>query len=85
MPFPGGKARWGTGEYNVRVTVSERCTLTPKMQENWEKDLRCLRRMKKENKVKDYFINVYKQNGNTVVRDLLEKVSKTARDEMGLK
>lgn len=85
MPLPGGKARWGTGEYNVRVTVSERCTLTPKMQENWEKDLRCLRRMKKENKVKDYFINVYKQNGNTVVRDLLEKVSKTARDEMGLK
>ena len=54
MPLPGGKARWGTGEYNVRVTVSERCTLTPKMQENWEKDLRCLRRMKKENKVKEH-------------------------------
>jgi hypothetical protein len=85
MPLPGGKAHWGTGEYNVKVTVSEHCTLTPKMQENWEKDLRCLRRMKKENKLKDYFISVYKQNGNTVVRDLLEKVSKTAREDAGLK
>lgn len=84
MPLPGGTAHWGTGEYNVKVTVSERCSLTPKMRENWKDDYRCLKRMKKENKVKEYFINLYEQNGNTVMRSLLETGLKTARDEAGL-
>lgn len=85
MPLPGGTAHWGTGEYNVKVTVSERCSLTPKMRENWKDDYRCLKRMKKENKVKEYFISIYEQNGSSVMRSLLESASKTALDEAGLK
>ena len=84
MPLPGGKAHWGTGEYNVKVTVSEHCDLTPEMEENWEKDYRCLRRMKKENKVKKYFINIYEQNGDSVMRSIIESASGVVRDEVGL-
>lgn len=85
MPLPGGTAHWGTGEYNVKVTISERCSLTPKMRENWKDDYRCLKRMKKENKVKEYFISIYEQNGSSVMRSLLESASRTARDEIGLR
>ena len=84
MPLPGGTSHWGTGEYNVKVTVSERCNLTPEMEEKWKEDYRCLKRMKKENKVKEYFISVYEQNGNSVMRSLLESASRTALNEAGL-
>lgn len=84
MPLPGGTAHWGTGKYNVKVTISEHCNLMPEMRENWRKDYRCLKRMRKENKVKEYFINLYEQNGNTVMRSLLETASKTAQNEAGL-
>ncbi len=84
MPLPGGKSHWGTGEYNVKVTVSEHCNITSEIEENWEKDYRCLRRMKKENKVKKYFINLYKQNGNSVMRSIIESATGVVRDEVGL-
>lgn len=85
MPLPGGVAHWGTGEYNVKVTVSEQCDISNSIKENWKKDYQCLKRMKKENKAKDYFINLYNQNGTTVMRSLLETASKTAREQAGLK
>ena len=84
MPLPGGKAHWGTGEYNVKVTISEQCSITPEMEENWKEDYRCLKRMKKENKVKKYFIDIYEQNGNSIVRSLLESATRTALNEAGL-
>lgn len=84
MPLPGGVSHWGTGEYNVKVTVSERCSITSEMEENWKEDYRCLKRMRKENKAKEYFISIYEQNGSSVVRSLLETASRTARSEVGL-
>lgn len=84
MPLPGGVSHWGTGEYNVKVTVSERCGITSEMEENWKEDYRCLKRMRKENKAKEYFISIYEQNGSSVVRSLLETASRTALNEAGL-
>ena len=84
MPLPGGAAHWGTGEYNVSVNVSEYCSITPELEEKWKEDYRCLKRMKKENKAKEYLINIYEQNGSSVVRSLLESASYTARREAGL-
>ena len=84
MPLPGGQAHWGTGEYNVRFTLVEECDITSEMRENWKKDYRCLRRMKKDSKVKDYFISLYRQNGSSVMRSLLDSASRTAINETGL-
>ena len=84
MPLPGGTAHWGTGEYNVRFTLVEECDITDEMWANWKEDYRCLRKMKKDSKVKDYFISLYRQNGNSVMRDLLDSASRTAIYETGL-
>lgn len=84
MPLPGGTAHWGTGEYNVRFTIVEECDITSDMMAHWKEDYRCLNKMKKDSKVKDYFISLYRQNGNSVVRDLLQSASRTALHETGL-
>jgi hypothetical protein len=75
MPLPGGKAHWGTGEYNVNFTITEKCDISPKMAKAWKKDYRRLIWMKKGKKVKDYFYSIYKQNGNSIIRSLIEKTS----------
>ena len=84
MPLPGGVPHWGTGEYNVKVAVCERCNISKKMEENWKKDYRCMKRMKKENRVGNYFINLYNQNGATVISSLLQTASGTAMEAAGL-
>ena len=85
MPLPGGTAHWGTGEYNVKFTIVEECDITNEMRANWKEDYRCLRKMKKNSKVKDYFISLYRQNGNSVMRSLLQSASRTAINETGLR
>lgn len=84
MPLPGGVAHWGTGEYNVKVIVSEQCGISKSIQDNWKKDYKCMKKMKKEKKVESYFLNLYEQNGSTVIRNLLETTSKTALNAAGL-
>ena len=75
MPLPGGKAHWGTGEYNVKLTITEKCDISPKMTKSWKKDYRRLRLMKKSKEMKDYLYNIYKQNGNSIMRSLIESAS----------
>lgn len=78
MSMPDGTSYWGTGEYNVQVTVSEECNISDEIRENWHKDYKRLKRMKKENRIGTYFVNLYEQNGTSVMRRMLETASSTA-------
>lgn len=78
MPLPGGIAHWGTGEYNVQIYVVEECNISDEIRENWHKDYRRLMRMRKENRVVNYFINLYEQNGSTMMKTILESASNSA-------
>lgn len=84
MPLPGGIAHWGTGEYNVDLYVVEQCNVTNEIRENWHSDYRRLNRMKKENKVGNYFISLYQQNGGTMMKTILENASDSAIQSLGL-
>lgn len=84
MPLPGGVAHWGTGEYDINVTVSEQCNISKDMEKNWKKDYRYIKRMKHEKNVQNYFINLYNQNGSTVIRQVLETTSSAALEAAGL-
>lgn len=78
MPLPGGVAHWGTGEYNVDLYISEQCNISDEIRNNWHKDYKRISRMKKESKIGTYFVNLYRQNGESIVRTVLETVSGTA-------
>ena len=84
MPLPGGKSHWGTGEFNVKLKMVEKCTISDKMIEDWKKDYRYLKWMKRGKKMKDYFISIYKQEGNSVMRSIIESTSKFVAEEAGL-
>jgi hypothetical protein len=84
MPLPGGKNHWGTGEFNVKLIMVEQCTISDEMIEDWKKDYRYLKWMKRGKKMKDYFVSIYKQEGNSVMRSIIESTSKFVAEEAGL-
>jgi hypothetical protein len=71
MPLQQGTPMWGTGEYNVRVDISESCNFRndgPKGK-HWRKDYKRLRKMQKKSKlVKEYFTTLWQQNGETILK-----------------
>ena len=84
MPLPGGVAHWGTGEYNIKVTLTEQCNISKKLEKEWHRDYRRMKRMKKDKPVQRYFVDLYNQNGNTVLRKVLETSSDAAFEAAGL-
>lgn len=84
VALPGGESYWGTGEYNVTTVLAEQCNITESMRKNWKNDYRQMKKMEKGSRIGSYFVNLYNQNGPTVVRSLLEATSKTALDAAGI-
>lgn len=78
MPLTGGAPHWGTGEYNVKVTVAENCAITKQLQDNWKEDYRYIKSMKKKQPfwpaAKEYCI----QHGTTLLRCSLQTATTTA-------
>lgn len=78
MPLTGGVPHWGTGEYNVKVTVAERCAITKEIQDHWKEDYRHLKSMKKKQSfwpaVKDYCV----QHGTSLLRCSLQTATAAA-------
>lgn len=83
MPLPGGIAHWGTGEYNVGCYIVEQCNITDEMRENWRRDYKKINRMKKESKIGSYMVSLYRQYGNTMVRDMVENASFSVIQQLG--
>lgn len=83
MPLPGGISHWGTGEYNVEFYITEQCNVTDEMRENWRRDYKKINRMKKESKLGSYMVSLYKQYGNTMVRNMIESASYSTIQQLG--
>jgi hypothetical protein len=81
MPLTNGKAHWGTGEYNVKVTVGEECEISREMQKHWRSDYRQLKRMKKDNEMWQQFTSFCGQNGQTLLKVTLDKASAAALNQ----
>ena len=82
MPLPGGIAHWGTGEYNVEMYLMEQCNITSELREHWRRDYRRLNRMKKESRFGNYLVSLCRQNGNSIMRMVLETTADSALEEL---
>lgn len=78
MPLTGGTPHWGTGEYNVKVVLTEHCSITKAVRDDWKTDYRNLCKMKKHQsfwpKITSYCI----QNGPNILRCSLSAASSAA-------
>lgn len=78
MPLTGGVPHWGTGEYNVSVTMTERCSISDEMLANWKQDYRRLKKMKKDNSTWPAISEYCVQQGSSLLRCSLYTASSTA-------
>lgn len=83
-PLPGGVAHWGTGEFNLKVAFSETCTVSSEISKHWNRDYRRMKRMKHEKGVETYIVNLCKQQGNSVIKTVIETAYKTATENINL-
>lgn len=90
MPISGGKRMWGTGEYNIKVKMRETCQFVRdedrnKKMKQWYKDYKQLRKMqKKGSQVEEYIKTVWRQNGNTLVKQILKQGLNTGLKAVGI-
>ncbi len=81
MPLSSGAPHWGTGAYNVSVTIYEECEVSADIKRHWKRDYRRLRKMRERS---DFWPSVNEfcvQNGTTLLRCSLESASRTAINE----
>ena len=90
MPISGGKRMWGTGEYKIKVKMREACQFNRdedrnKKMKEWYKDYKQLRKMQKKGcQIEEYLKTIWKQNGNTLVKQMLKQGLNTGIAATGL-
>lgn len=83
MPLTGGTPHWGTGEYNVKVMLTEHCSITKAVRDDWRADYRSLRKMKKNQKFWPKVTSYCIQNGVNMMRCSLSAASSAAIGQWG--
>jgi hypothetical protein len=90
MPISGTEPMWGTGEYNMKVKISETCSFVSdenrniKMKE-WKQDYKRLRKMqKKGSEVGEYFKTLWQQNGNNLIKTMVRQSLTSTASAAGL-
>lgn len=78
MPLTGGTPHWGTGEYNVKVVLAEQCGITKAVREDWKKDYRSIKKMKKNQKFWPKVTSYCIQNGPNLLRCSISAASSAA-------
>lgn len=74
MPVSANNPSWGTGEYKMKVVLSERCRYNPQSDrsKNWHRDYKQLIKMQNNGKAKnDYWgdvVTTFRDNGNTILK-----------------
>ncbi len=74
MPVSANNPSWGTGEYKMKVVLSERCRYNPQSDrsKNWHRDYKQLVKMQNNGKAKnDYWgdvVTTFRDNGNTILK-----------------
>lgn len=74
MPVSANNPSWGTGEYKMKVVLSEKCRYNPQSDrsKNWHRDYTQLVKMQNNGKAKnDYWddiVTTFRDNGNTILK-----------------
>ena len=90
MPVSGSELMWGTGEYDLKINLQEKCRFIEDpgknaRLKNWHKDYKQLLEMKKEQAgVKEYFQKIWQQNGNTLMKTIVKQSLTTGAGAIGL-
>ena len=74
MPVAANNPSWGTGEYKMKVVLSEKCRYNPdaKRSKNWHRDYKQLVRMQNHGKAKNEYwsdvVTTFRDNRNTILK-----------------
>lgn len=73
MPVAANNPSWGTGEYKMKVVLSENCRYNPRegRSKNWHRDYKQLVRMQKGKARNEYWndvVTTFRDNGNTILK-----------------
>lgn len=74
MPVAANSPSWGTGEYKMKVVLTERCRYNPKegRSANWHKDYKQLVRLqnngKADNEYWNNFVSTFRDNSSTIMK-----------------
>ena len=74
MPVSANNPSWGTGEYKMKVVLSEKCRYNPKegRSKNWHRDYKQLVRMQNKGKAKNEYLSdvvtTFRDNKNTILK-----------------
>lgn len=74
MPVSANSPSWGTGEYKMKVVLSENCRYNPTegRSKNWHRDYKHLVRMQNNGKAKNEYISdivtTFRDNKNTILK-----------------
>lgn len=74
MPVSANNPSWGTGEYKMKVVLTENCRYNPKegRSKNWHRDYKQLIRMQNNGKARNEYLSdvvtTFRDNGNTILK-----------------
>ncbi len=74
MPVAANNPSWGTGEYKMKVVLSEKCRYNPQAgrSKNWHRDYKQLVRMQNYGKAKNEYlgdvVTTFRDNRNTILK-----------------
>ena len=73
MPVAANNPSWGTGEYKMKIVLSENCRYNPQggRSKNWHRDYKQLVRMRQGKAKNEYWENVvttFRDNGTTILK-----------------
>ena len=90
MPVAANNPSWGTGEYKMKVVLSEKCRYNPKAgrSKNWHRDYKQLVRMQNHGKAKNEYwndiITTFRDNKNTILKATYSPALSSVPAMMGL-
>jgi hypothetical protein len=85
MPLSNGRPMWGTGEYTIKVKVSESCRFADNSDKarHWREDYKRLRQMQQRSgEVEEYFTTLWNQYGTQLVKSSYSSTLKTALTDL---
>lgn len=90
MPVAANNPSWGTGEYKMKVVLSEKCRYNPKVgrSKNWHRDYKQLVRMQNHGKAKNEYwsdvVTTFRDNRNTILKATYTPVLNSLPAMMGI-
>ncbi len=89
MPVAANNPSWGTGEYRMKVVLSESCRYNPKegRSKNWHRDYKQLVRMQKGKAKNEYWndvVTTFRDNSSTILKATYTPVLNMLPGMMGI-